>query len=190
MSTDGLASTLDKLSYGELFLRLDDVTQRQVWSTPGAESDLRAIVLDPHKSARARFLAAELLATRSKGLAKGVPADVVAKVYIQGLRSGASQMANPWGLPGSTGPLSERVVALGKAATAPLLEALNDPEPMVYGGSREASIGNSYGWRVKDQAASLLAALRGERLDPDRDPRKRDEAIAALRARMRKDGTG
>ncbi len=190
MSSDGLARTLDRLSYGELFMRMDDAAQRQVWSTPGAESDLRSIVLDPRKSALARFLAAELLATRSKQLPKEVPADVLAQVYVQGLRSGASQMANPWGLPGSTGPLSERVVALGKAATAPLLEALDDPEPMAYGGSRDASIGNSYGWRVKDQAAALLAALRGERLDPDRDPRTRDKAIKALRARVRKGGSG
>ncbi|OLE65980.1 MAG: hypothetical protein AUI36_07850 [Cyanobacteria bacterium 13_1_40CM_2_61_4] len=188
MSSDGLAGTLDRLSYTQLFLQLDDEAQGKIWSRPQAESDLRSIVLDTRKSERTRFLAAELLAARSKRLAKAVPGDVLAQVYVGGLRSGASQMANPWGLPGSTGPLSERVLALGKVATAPLLEALDDAEPMVYSGSREASIGNSYQWRVKDQAASLLAALRGERLAPDSDPRKRDKAIAALRERVRKNG--
>lgn len=190
MSSDGLGSALDKLSYGDLFLQGNDARQRKIWSTPGADVDLRSIVLDARKSKRVRFLAAELLATRSKQSPKGVPSEVLAEVYVQGLRSGASQMANPWGLPGSTGPLSQRVVALGKVAVGPLLEALDDPQPMEYGGSRDASIGNSYAWRVKDQAASVLAAIRGERLDPDRDPGKRDKAIAALRTRVSKDGSG
>jgi len=188
MSSDGLARTLDRLSYGQLFLQMDDEAQKKVWSTPQAERDLKSIVLDTRKSERARFLAAELLAARSKRLAKAVPGDVLAQVYVGALRSGASQMANPWGLPGGTGPLSDRVLALGKAATAPLLEALDDAEPMEYGGSRDATVGNSYRWRVKDQAASLLAAVRGERLQPDPDPRKRDQTIAALRERVRKNG--
>jgi hypothetical protein len=190
MSTDGLARTIDQLSYGDLFLQGDDAAQRRIWSKPGAGRDLQSIVLDSRKSKRARFLAAELLATRSKPPPKGVPNEVLAQVYVEGLRSGASQMANPWGAPGSAGPLSQRVVALGKVAIAPLLEALDDPARMQYGGSRDASIGNSYEWRVKDQAASILAAIRGERLDPDRDPLKRDKAISALRARVGKDGSG
>ncbi len=94
-------------------------------------------------------------------------------------------MANPWGLPGDPGPLSQQVIALGKAATGPLLDALDDATAMTYSGSREATVGNSYHWRVKDQAAALLAALRGEALVPDVDPKKRDKAIAALRARAK-----
>jgi hypothetical protein len=96
-------------------------------------------------------------------------------------------MANPWGLPGDPGPLSQQVIALGKAATGPLLDALDDATAMTYSGSREATVGNSYHWRVKDQAAALLAALRGEALMPDVDPKKRDKAIAALRARAQRD---
>jgi hypothetical protein len=187
MSKESVARTLERLGYVELFLRMDDGAQRKVWSAPGAEIDVPSVVRDERASSVARFLAAALLASHPTRRAANIPADLLAHVYVDGLRVGASQMANPWGLPGDPGPLSQQVIALGKAATGPLLDALDDATAMTYSGSREATVGNSYHWRVKDQAAALLAALRGEALMPDVDPKKRDKAIAALRARAQRD---
>jgi len=188
MSKESVARTLERLGYVELFLRMDDGARRKIWSMPGAESDVASVLRDEGASSVVRFLAAALLADHHKWPPKDLPADLLARVYVDGLRANASQMANPWGLPGDLGPLSQQVLALGKAATDPLLDALDDATAMTYSGSRDATIGNSYHWRVKDQAASLLAALRREKLEPDTNPKKRDAAIAALRAHVQKDG--
>jgi transposase len=135
--------------------------------------------------AAARFLAAEVLARRG-ALPGGLPADALARAYVDGLRAGASaDMANPWGIPsGPLGPAGVRVASLGAAAVAPLEGALDDEGGLRFVGSREASIGNSYGWRVKDVAASVLAAITGQAFDVDRDPAKRDAAIEELRRRV------
>lgn len=154
----------------------------RAWAASGEGEGLRALVLEEDGDATARLLAAELLARRD-GSPGALPSDALARAYVDGLRAGAfAEMANPWGIPsGPLGPLGERVASLGAAAIEPLAGALGDRAPVRFGGSRDATIGNSYGWRVKDVAAWVLAEITGAAFKPDGDPVRRDAAIRALR---------
>jgi hypothetical protein len=187
MSANDLARQLEEIGYVHLFNELDNAQQQKIWSIPGVERELRSLVGNAESPPTSRFLAAELLASRSAPSAR-VPKQDLARVYVEGLKQGASQVANPWGLPGELGPLSQRVLSLGTAAEAPLRSALDNTLPLLYMGSKESTVGNAYRWRVKDQAAELLTALLGQRFNPDPDPKKRDKAIEALQANAAGDG--
>jgi hypothetical protein len=144
------------------------------------EAQLRATVADDGGDPRARALAAAVLDSHDAG---GVPPATLADAYVGGLRAGAfSDFANPWGVPGAAlGPVGTRVAALGEAAVPALRAALDDDAPLRFSGSREAAIGNGAGWRVKDAAATVLAAIVGRPFAGDDEPAARDEAIKELR---------
>jgi hypothetical protein len=76
------------------------------------------------------------------------------------------------------------VVRLGEAAVAPLRPLLDDPSPVVFSGSKDATYGNRYAWRVKDIAASLIARIRNLPYIPDPEPAARDRSIAHLRTNL------
>jgi hypothetical protein len=89
--------------------------------------------------------------------------------------------ANAWGLPGRAGgQLSRHVMRLGAAAIPALWGLLDDARPVSYEGSQEATLGNSYGFRVKDLAASLIAGIRNMPFLSEKDPAARDNAIHEL----------
>lgn len=81
-------------------------------------------------------------------------------------------------------PLGQHVVSLGEPAVAALAPLLSDARPISYGGSKEATVGNEYGIRVKDFAAFFIAKVRHRPLAVDVDPARRDRAIADLRASL------
>jgi hypothetical protein len=181
MSAADLARRLEKLGYQELFLRPGREDLERIWSASREGRELRDIVTDQAASTVARFLAAEVLAARPGG--RGIPAEILARVYVAALREDATRIANPWGLPGDVDELGRRVVELGPAARSLLVELLDDDRRLTYAGSREATVGNGYRWRVKDEAAVLLAAIDGRAFEADRSPAKRDRAIAGLARR-------
>jgi hypothetical protein len=69
---------------------------------------------------------------------------------------------------------------MGEAAVAALRPLLADDRAMVFGGSEEATIGNAAAWRIKDCAASLIAAITGRRFDAGAPPALRDPVIRRL----------
>ena len=71
------------------------------------------------------------------------------------------------------GPVGARVAGLGEAAVPVLGRARRRP-PLRFSGSREATIGNGAGWRVKDAAAALLATICGRSFASDAEPAARD----------------
>jgi hypothetical protein len=157
-----LSKMLTSLGYLELFLRADDAAVGEVWRQPGAPERLRLLVADPDAPPLARFLAAEVLAARDPTFPSPDDRMPMGRLYAEALRRNLAGMANPWGLPGELdGPLARHVLALGGAAVPALAQLLDDDDGLRYGGSKEATVGNSYGYRVKDVAASLIAALLG-----------------------------
>ena len=180
MTGRDVARRLDELGYSGAFLSPSEGNGERLLDRDGG-SALRDVVADADASESARFLAAELLATRGQW-PPGVPPDVLAGIYVQALRADVTGIANPWAFPhGVLGPLGDRLVSLGRAAVDPLVSALDDPRPLWFIGSREASVGNSYEWRVKDAAAVILAAVSGAPFEADLDPAARDAAIEELR---------
>ena len=110
---------------------------------------------------------------------------VLAPLYAEALRQNMTGMANPWGLPGDlNGPVATHVLALGDAAVPAFAALLNDGTQLRYSGSKEAAYGNSYNYRVKDEAAALIAELIGVPYPIHLNRHNRDAEIDLLRQRL------
>jgi hypothetical protein len=185
VSRRDLAEELSELGYLELFLRLDDTALNQVWQQPGAPEGLRQLALHSDTPSQPGFLAAEVLFTRDPTFPAPADRGVLAPLYAEALRQNMTGMANPWGLPGRLdGPVATHVLALGKAAVPAFAALLDDGTRLRYSGSKEATYGNSYNYRVKDEAAAVIAELIGVPYAVHLDPQDRDAEIDLLRHRL------
>jgi hypothetical protein len=172
-----LAHRLLALGHGALFERRPAASVA-LWAEAGMPGALAALVADPGAPDLARFLAAELIATHG-GARPDAPAPLLAAAYAAGLA--AARTGNAWGLPGEAAtPLARRVIGLGAAAAAALRPLLGDPRPLEFAGSEDATLGEAAGWRVRDAAAMLVAAIEGRDFDAMATPAARDAAIAAM----------
>jgi hypothetical protein len=77
--------------------------------------------------------------------------------------------------------VGQHVVSLGESTVAELSHLLDDSRPVTYGGSREATYGNSFNYRVKDLAAEFLAQIRHLPYVVKEAPSERDVEIDRLR---------
>jgi hypothetical protein len=172
-----LAARLTGLRYEGLFLR-SPAAGAALWAEAGAPEALSALAADAAAPTEARFLAAELVAAHGAS----PPGKALAGVYAAALRE--TRLPNIWGLPGELDtPPARHLLAMGDAAKAALRPLLGDTRRVRYAGSEDATVGNAAGWRVKDFAASMMAAISGERFDANAPPALRDEAILRLDAR-------
>jgi hypothetical protein len=186
-----LAGRLCGLGYVELFHRATDEAVEAVWSEPGAPQRLRSLALDAAALPEARFLAAEILAWKRAEPPAAEEKAALGPVYAGALARNHTRFANAWGIPGHGAGQAERnLVALGEAAVPALAGLLDDDTPVTYSGSQEATLGNSYRFRVSDLALYFLREIRGEPLDVREEPAERDRQIRAMRAALREPGTG
>jgi hypothetical protein len=182
---DVRARVFADVDYVDLFQRLDESQLDRIWAMPDVAERLRVELHDGSVDARSRFLAAEVLFARDPSFPRDESATELAEIYASALRTGASRYANPWGFPGRVdGPLAHHVVERGPAAVRPFARLLDDATPIEYAGSREATFGNAYQFRVKDIAASLIAQIIGADVPTAIDARQRDREIEAIRNRL------
>lgn len=180
-----LAEDLSGLGYLELFLRLDDTALDRIWRWPGAPGGLRQLALHSDTPSLPGFLAAEVLFTRDPTFPAPADRGALALLYAEALRQNMTGMANPWGLPGDLdGPVARHVLALGDGVVPAFAALLDDGTQLRYSGSKEATYGNSYNYRVKDEAAALIAELIGVPYPVHLDPQDRDAEIGLLRQRL------
>lgn len=180
-----LAEELSELGYLELFLRLDDTALDQVCRRPGAPEGLRWLALHSDIPSLPGFLAAEVLFARDPTFPAPSDRGLLAPLYAEALRQNMTGMANPWGLPGDlNGSVASHVLALGDTAVPALAALLDDGTQLRYSGSKEATYGNSYNYRVKDEAAELIAELISVPYSVHLNPQDRDTEIDLLRQRL------
>lgn len=173
---------LEDRDYQRLFMAMSDQAIDDVWNRAGGAAGLDAVIGDPLVSSKARYLAAEIRFRKDPAYRPADPV-LLSRAYADALR--AEVIANPWGMPGEIDePLAQHVVGLGAPAVAALAPLLSDERAISYGGSKEATAGNEYQMRVKDFAAVFIAKIRNRPLAVDVDPRRRDQAIADLRASL------
>jgi hypothetical protein len=176
-----VAAELATLDYVELFLRTGTARVDRLWSASNGPRDLDALALNPDAPWKSRFLAAEILFRKRPDFPPAGQQQALAPVYVEALRS--ADMGNVWGLPGELdGPAGQHLVRLGGAVTPGLIRLLDDGRQVPYVGSKEAMVGNSYAFRVKDFAAFFLSKIRGVSYLLDADPTARDAAIQQLKA--------
>jgi hypothetical protein len=176
-----LAAALSRTSFMDVFQRLDHAVLESLWSEGDARSALEAMVGNPAASPDTRFLAAEILFAKVPGYPPPNAIENLAAIYADALRNAPKAMANPWGMPGmQDGQIAQHVLLLGNAAIPALRAQLDDARSVTFSGSKEATFGNSYHYRVKDIAAELIARIRTLPFIPDIDPAVRDGAIRKL----------
>jgi hypothetical protein len=154
---------------------------------------LNEIVRSVDASARARFLAAELLRKSAALDLKDVNTDALAEAYCQALLTCTSEggfslglAGNAWGYLWHDGDpgLGQVLIDLGQASIPALRRLAAHNEVVLYEGSREATTGNALMPRAKDFAAYYLQRITGVTIRPivlgDRDFAARDTAIAQL----------
>jgi hypothetical protein len=177
------AGRLISLGYSGLFLSLDDVAIDTLWREPRAAENLAALIADTGANWEARFLAAEILACKQSEYPAPSEIGLLAPLYADALRH--SELANIWGMPGELdGAAGQHLVALGAAAAVALTPLLNDARPIIYGGSEEATVGNSYNYRVKDFAAFFIHCITGLPYSLHKTPQERDSEIERLRTSL------
>jgi len=182
-----LEAALTAAGFQGLFQRLTPDALDALWREGAGRSELARVALDPSRNALARFLAAEVLFAKVPGYPPAAARPALARVYAEALAQGFAGSANPWGLPDDgNGPLAQHALKLGAAMLPALVPLLDDAGGIPYVGSREATAGNRYAYRVKDIAAALIARIRGEPWTVNPDPAVRDRAIDALHRRLRR----
>ena len=141
-----------------------------------------------------RFLASEVLFQIDKTYPDNDILVVLGEIYSNTLkRSGISNEvdllpANAWGLlyeDDDVGFIGKRIIHIGNAAVPYLYELLNNEEGVLYEGSEEATIGNSYQYRIKDIAAFYIAKIKNIPITYYKEFDKRDKEIERLKARMK-----
>lgn len=183
MDTAALAGRLTGAGYEALFLRLDTKELDAIWGEPGAPQALEALALDQGAPPEARFLAAEVLQHQGRAVSDPQGRAGLATAYAAALKG--ATLGNPWALPGEVdGPAGEHLVDLGEPAVPALAPLLDDQRRVPYAGSEEATIGNSYAYRVKDLAAFFISRIRSLPYTPNEDPAARDAEIERLRAAL------
>jgi hypothetical protein len=181
-----LVEKLTKLGYVGLFQGEDEAELDALWSENGAPQALSLLAIDPKAPALARFLAAEILFCKDRSYPPRQQKGQLASVYAAALTRNFTGTANPWGLPGILGSLlEEHIEALGEAAVPDLAGLLDDDRRVYYVGSEEATLGNSFEYRVKDLAAFCLFKIKGMPSKMEEDSRKRDKEIEKLKNTLR-----
>jgi hypothetical protein len=184
-NTSALANKLMKLGYIELFQGLDETALDILWNEPGAPEALALLAVDPKAPPLARFLAAEILFSKQESYPPEDQKIQLASVYATALAENYTGAANTWGFPGIlSGLTGEHFEALGGAAIPELVSIMDDDKRVYYAGSKEATMGNSYGLRVKDLAAFYISKIRNIPFELDEDPHKRDQEIEKLKSAL------
>lgn len=186
---DPMVHALVAHAYGDFWnYAVRDGAVDAAWAEPDSHPRLVAIARDTAAPLQARFLACEVLFERHFTFVSEVGAATVAEIYAGALTDNLTGRANSWGLlyeHDDAGPTGIRFVMLGAPAIPVLRRLLADARPgPVYDGSEEATIGNAYGFRIKDYAAYYLSKIAKLRFVFYAAPADRDREIAVLARRL------
>jgi hypothetical protein len=183
---DSLARDLSRAGYERLFYAGE---AGSVWRGGENAAALEAIVRDERQGDLPRLLAAEVLRRERAASAPEELAPIYARALaLSGVGDGPFELpANEWGFMYEDagdphGALGARLLDAGSAAVRHLAGLLDDARPLLYVGSKEATVGNDLGYRVKDAAAYYLGAITGKAVPFHEDLDARDEEIERLRA--------
>lgn len=184
---DSLARELSRTGYERLFYAGEAAS---AWRG-GNAAVLEAILRDERQGDLPRLLAAEVLRREGVSAAR----EEIGPIYARALALSAvgdealEVPANEWGFMYEDagdphGALGARLLDAGAAAVPHLAGLLDDARPLLYVGSKEATVGNDLGYRVKDAAAYYLGAITGKAVPFHEDLDARDAEIERLRATL------
>jgi hypothetical protein len=181
-------SFFQNVSYTRLFLSGGDSKSDSIWNEGSNREALECMVADSAIEKRSRFLAAELLFIKSDWIPSGRLKTDVAFLYAEALKGNYTEKANHWGLPDDVGMVGKHVLLLGDDAMVAFYPLLSCKTPVHYYGSKVATAGKIYKYRIKDIAATYISSLLNKTFNAERAPVFRDLQIARLKRAVRKSG--
>jgi hypothetical protein len=185
INTASFAKKLTDREFGEFFIYpMHDQTIDKIWSVPSHHRLLDDILGDATISNEAKFLACEVFFKKDALFMQRHSPEKVAEIYTQALSNDFTGMANSWGLlyeQQDEGTVGIAFLAIGEKAIPALSKILDDERTHLrYQGSIEATVGNGYGYRIKDFAAYYIGRIIGHPLKYYPDLTDRDEQINNL----------
>jgi hypothetical protein len=181
-------SFFQNVSYTRLFLSGGDSKSDSIWNEGSNREALECMVADSAIEKRSRFLAAELLFVKSDWIPSGQLKTDVAFLYADALVGNYTEKANHWGLPDDVGMVGKHVLLLGDDAMRAFYPLLNCKTPVHYLGSKAATAGRIYKYRIKDIAATYISRLLEKNFDAERSRIFRNAQIRKLKRAVRKSG--
>lgn len=172
--------------YASLFLQGMETLADSIWGLDSSRQILECIVAKPEVDNRSRFFAAEILFKHSKWQPEGQLKTNVALLYAEALKKDYTGIANPWGRPDDPGDIGRHVILLGDEAIKAFYPLLTCNTPLIYGGSKVATMAKRYKYRVKDVAANYISILLGRSFEGDRKPFFRNFEIRQVKRAARK----
>jgi hypothetical protein len=188
---DTIITKLVEDHYGNFFnYMIHDQIINTVWDEADGVDNLKKILIDEEAPMKARFLVSEVLFTKRFGFVVEVGAELVAKIYANAMANNLTGMANSWGLLyeyNNEGPVGFNWLLLREAAIPELSKLLDNETIHMYHGSKEATIGNAYQFRVKDFAAYYICKIKRIEAVYHETHAARDTEIEKLKTLLAKD---
>ncbi|CAA6809204.1 MAG: Unknown protein [uncultured Aureispira sp.] len=179
--------------YGDFFnYAIQDEIISTIWAEAGGVGPLKAIVINEEAPTKARLLACEVLMKKEFTflIDEDVKTDRVIAVYTDALANNTTGMANSWGLlyeHRDVGPVGIMLILFGEEAIPELVKLLDDETIHMYHGSKEATIGNGYQFRVKDFAAYYICRIKNTKAVYHKTHAARDKEIETLKVLLSKE---
>ncbi len=196
-NTQKLASHLKEIGYGGLFQSGEDSVLDSIWQEGKNRKALLQIVEQSEYEDYVRLVASEILFAKSNKFPPKKLYNDIGFIYSQTLKmSGRNELpiisGNQWGFMYFTdkgekndyGPFGSHLMLSGKKAVPFLIELLDDDNMIYYEGSKEATVGNSLKYRVKDAAAYYISKIMGFPIQYIENKADRDQEIEALKEKL------
>lgn len=186
-----LEEKLLEYNYFDLYQIQDSVISSQVWNDGKQSETLKRVIQSSSTSLKSKFLAATVLLEFENKIDK-VFYKNLSNVYAYALTHTSEKFDNSMNLNGNIwgflydeddlGELGKQYVSFGDEAIPSLKKLLEDSDNKIfYEGSEEATIGNSYQYRIKDFAAFYISKIKGIPMTFYQDFEKRDAEIERLK---------
>lgn len=169
------SNELEEIGYAGLFLYGERSLSDSIWQNGKNQDQLEKLVLNSKCTKYSRFLASEILYDKVDGYPDSSWQHTLAELYtyaleLTGVTKSSEQIflnGNAWGFMYYSkqqgfkdyGSLGNHLVHTGKAAIPFLSKLLDNNASILYEGSKEATIGDSLNYLVKDAAAFYIAEL-------------------------------
>jgi hypothetical protein len=191
--SDTIIKKLIEDQYGDFFnYAVHDQIIVDIWTEAGGVAPLKAIVINEEAPMKARLFACEVLMQNEFTFLRDeeVKIDRVAAIYTDALVNNTTGMANSWGFLyeyDDEGPVGIMLVMLGEEAIPELVKLLDNETIHSYDGSKEATIGNEYRFRVKDFGAYYICSIKNIEAVYQETHAARDKEIEKLKMLLAKD---
>lgn len=178
--SEQLEKQLLELDYAAIFMHLGGDKLKLI-NQQYAIACFEQLVLDEKASSKARFFAAEILFAQNQAIILTFDKNKLAELYALALANNDTGIANPWGLPGEVDVVGQHLLTISQPTTEAWEALLDNKQKVLYVGSEEATVGNSYKYRVKDIAAFYVSKMRNLPYTVFNKPKERDTEIIRLK---------